>query len=219
MFPPSSSLSATQKQEVSQLVQRTVLRDAEHKFTLPGQSLAVTASFQYTQITAISQAVSDSDRTGDALKIIGDMELQYSVEKNAASTIPADHVRLVIFQWYQNTSSTTPTDAVLWLQDPSTSSVTYRSMESHDFGKQSKAPVFRILYDQTTDLIGLPATPTEKMSYYYKLIVPLSSMRRNLQYSAASNNGMNQLYVAWIGTTATAPPALNFEARLQYIDM
>jgi hypothetical protein len=216
--PRPSPLSPAARSEMALIARRVQTRNSERKYSYQGTVTTATNAFVFTSMTDISQAVSDTDRVGDVLELSGNIDVRYSIEKNAASTVLFEHVRLVILQWHLSDVTTPPTGALCFLQDPSVSAISYRSQESHDLGKFGANPQFRIIYDHTTTLVGTNLLPTESLSAYVTTSVSIATIKKRIQYISGGNNGTNKLFLGIIGSSATNVPSVNFTAMILYTD-
>jgi len=217
-----NSLTSAQKQEISIIAKRTLERGIEHKYFYEGSQITTSNAFAFSALSAIPQAVSDSDRAGDRLDIFGKMELMYTIRRNITATVLTETVRIVCFQWFPmdsaNPNGVPPSAGLMFLSDPSAGGITYRSQYSHDLGATGAQPQFRAFYDKTHILVGISTVMTDKYAVNVRKLINTSSLRKRLQYVSGGNTGSNMLYLAVITDQAALPAVVNFTLQVNFTD-
>jgi len=216
------NLASGQKQEVARIAKRTFERNVEHKYFYEGSQITTSNAYAFTSLSAIPQAVSDSDRAGDRLDIFGPMQLEYTIRRNTTATVLTETVRVVLFQWFPmdsaNPNGTPPTAGLMFLSDPSAGGITYRSQYSHDLGPTGAAPSFRVFYDRTHILVGIATVMTDRYAVNVRKLINTSSLRKRLQYVSGATTGVNMLYLAVITDQAALPAVINFTLQVNFTD-
>jgi len=203
-------LNKTEKKQVNKLINKKF----ELKFFTQAYFQTVPISVVPQQMSVVPQAITDSARIGDTMTMKS-IQIRGQLEKATLDVLDSNYVRVIIFQWHPNTVNLTPTNAQLFLNDPSTASIMWRSFYIKDNREQ-----FTILYDRIFKLTGFLANNngTTQSSYVINQFVKIRFMKKIIQFSNASVNGENQIYLTTLGTSATNPPSLQLSFRFNYTD-
>lgn len=204
-------LNNRQKQQVKTLIGRNL----ENKFFIANYTGSVSTTPDLQPIAFPAQGTTDNNRIGDEIKMKS-LRIHLQILKNSAATTSFEFVRFVIFQWRPSSQFLAPSAAQLFLTDPSTGAISYRSFYSVD----TKAE-YSILYDKTWTFNGLPLDLTHQFNQYHNFNVSLRKAAKNIQFHAALTTGSHQLYYYIIGATAAGAgnlPAFNMSSQLFYSD-
>lgn len=207
-----SSLSPVQKQEVSRIARTMVIRQAEKKYITTGAFGATSAAYQITSLCDIPQGLTDSNRVGDAVRLLS-MECFLSVEANLLSGLVAHYVRVKIFQFMPQFSVAPPSGTNTQLNDPIPTAVTHRSPWIVD-GREMIKP----LHDEII-VIGNPTSGTP--SAMAKLFnVNFAPAKKEIEYLAGSTtDGWGKIFFGIISSSGTTPPNFAFTSKLVYTDI
>lgn len=177
--------------KVRAIARREVYKNVEKKYHIDvnsNQAAGTTATF--TKIFKPARGTGDSDRIGDEVNITS-IYLGLTLDRHSAPTTVSEHVRMLIFEWKD--PSSTPTLATL-LQ-----SLAYAvtSTWNHDFRKS-----YRIIWDQTFTL------DKNKESYRVGRFLTKKPFRYN--FNASSTDGADsQLYFCYFSDNSTENPIVD----------
>lgn len=152
----------------------------------------------------IVQGTADSQRTGDRLTL-KNIQSRISIIGADATNV----IRLIFFQWYQNTATSTPVIGSI-LQNPTYSWVSAINDTNQDAG------LFRIIYDKTyqLSLSGNNQGLVKKLNFYGRRLP-----RKSLQFNPANTTGFNQVYcLAVSDSVAVTHPSVLVYSRTTYVD-
>lgn len=214
-----SSLTPAQKQEVSALAKRQIVRTSELKYLSWGNSYAGSTTWQFVSITDVPQSTSDSGRIGDSLTPVS-LKVKYQWDTSASKAVPTEYFRVIFFQWFPNSVNLAPTGALLFQNDPYATVVNFRSNFSIDYQAKSAAQ-FRVLYDKTHVIVGYGtnATWNTSMAGILTAQISLAQARKTIQFTAASTtDGAGKIYMGFIGSTVTNPVITVFNTEFHFRD-
>jgi len=221
-YNKARTLTPEEKQEMQRIALRTLERRIEHKYFYEGSQTTTSNTWQLFSLSAIPQAVSDSDRAGDRLDIFGNMQMMYSIRRNTTATVLTETVRVVLLQWFPmdsaNPNGVPPTSGLIFLSDPSAGGIDFRSRFSHDLGPTGAAPQYRVIYDKSHLLVGIATVMTEKYAVNVTKFINTSSMRKRLQYVSGGTTGSNMFYYLVISDQAALPAVINFTIQVNFTD-
>lgn len=206
-----SKLNPKQKNQVKRLIRGV----QEQKFFAAGVTGTADTAGAMATILAPAQGITDTNRSGDEIRIHR-CQIKLQLIKGLTATTAYEYVRFVVFQWKPNTNNLVPTANQLFLTDPTTGTVTYRSFYSVDTQHQ-----YRILYDKVFVMNGLPLDLTHQWSKFVNIHVPLKKAAKNVQFYNAGVTGENTLWYYIIGVNAlgaTNVPTFNFTSFVWYTD-
>lgn len=154
------------------------------------------------RFTGVIQGQSDTTRLGDKLTIKS-LHLSYY----AVSTDPNQTFRLIIFQWYPNTTLAAPIAADILALTGAASAISQYYV--WDILNQ-----FNILYDKVHVLNDASTTSIHK-----KIKVNLKYAKKLINFTAATQEGSNHLYMLRISdVTGTNLVSSNFVSRFIFED-
>lgn len=154
------------------------------------------------RFTGVIQGQSDTTRLGDKLTIKS-LHLSYY----AVSTDPNQTFRLIIFQWYPNTTLAPPIAADILALTGAASAISQYYV--WDILNQ-----FNILYDKVHVLNDASTTSIHK-----KIKVNLKYAKKLINFTAATQEGSNHLYMLRISdVTGTNLVSSNFVSRFIFED-
>lgn len=154
------------------------------------------------RFTGVIQGQSDTTRLGDKLTIKS-LHLSYY----AVSTDPNQTFRLIIFQWYPNTTLAAPIAADILALTGAASAISQYYV--WDILNQ-----FNILYDKVHVLNDASTTSIHK-----KIKVNLKYAKKIINFTAATQEGSNHLYMLRISdVTGTNLVSSNFVSRFIFED-
>jgi len=207
-------------------VKKIVVKEAETKYFIAGPASFNVADAQWLlePILLMPQGVADIERTGDAINIKS-IEFRYSVTLpiNSDSTVYSRAlIRVALVQWHPNNSAAPagypPAGPLLLTEDPSNLLTPY-CPHNHDGAGQ-----YTYLYDKVHLLTKADALGGDMQgSAHFRSLVFHKRFRRHIQFSAASTNCQNCIYVF---VTTSAPvtgnpvdlPSIQYQARINYTD-
>lgn len=187
-------------------VKATIAKELELKYyqdsaSLSGQIISTTAFIW--NISPVPQSgtnvgppypSSDTTRIGDKIKlkrVVVKMNIQCSQVAVAGAT---DDVRIIMFQWYPNTSLAVP--ALSDILFNTTASTICQSFYNHD-----KANQHQILYDKRFRLLG--ATNTSQKDITVKPSKRrLKFTKKQIEFTAGGNTASNHLYIMMVADKA-----------------
>lgn len=184
------------------------LVNAEHKYHDTNVGLTTPTSSSIIQVlNSLAQGTTDSTRIGDSIKMTS-LNVNFDAYHNFNSSSPTQNLRIIIFIWKKPSTAPTLDDI---LAPSSAASDRYLAPKNYDKRFWSK-----ILYDKTFKL-----NEGGSSSAGYKIHLDFSKYKKyaHVQYAAASSSiDNNGLYMLTISGDATLAPALNYFARLKYLD-
>lgn len=199
-------------------VKRLIKYDQETKYfggILNGVNISSTGTV--ADFLNIPQNDTDSGRNGDRIRLEKRLEIYIAVNTVPANTNPGNRVRVILFQWKEQT---TPTLANILLTGVS-GGIDVSSMYSHDYRM-----LYRIILDKTFTLIGTGSTATSNIltdkaqaTYvnrnYYK---GMKNIATQVQYQAAGTTGNNKLWVIYLSDQTSNYPVLYMGVKSFYTD-
>lgn len=214
---PQQALTPQQKSEVSRMVKRAITIAPELKYLTTGLNTTFggVTTFTTLSLTDVPQsagASTDVTRIGDFINARS-LELHFNIVRNPATANVAEFVRLLVVQRHAQFSVDPPTSANLFLNDPVSTVINFRS-----FFIQDGRSLSTVLWDQTFDMTGL--TATTEGAIYEKVNISLASARKKLNYiNGSTTNGTENIFLYYCCSTATTPPTLTLAAKFQFTDM
>lgn len=191
------------KKYVTRLLRRTI----ETKYHDASYDNAVTASGTIVAVplTAIPLGTTDYERIGDKTTIRSiKIRLQFTIATGDAYNM----LRLIIFQWYPNSSQVTPVVSNI-LASIMGSSDSYLSFYVHDLQNQ-----YHVLYDKTMYVDNV-------RNQQYTLIkkLKLKYAKKTLNFLAGTTEASNHVYVLLLSdSTAATHPEVSYFTRVWYDD-
>lgn len=190
---------------VNMTVQQQIVKRAETKFHVATQSIGVDYTGAVYDLTSINQGDTDESRDGDAIYW---KSQTFNYRVYGGDTTNA--LRVIIFQWFGNTSLHTPTVGDVLQQYGSTLGVL--STYLHD-GEQGTN--FRVFYDKTTTAVN----GTDTVDKVFSVKVPLKYARKKCQFNAGSASRTNGLFLCVISDSAATPnPGIEYWSRVTFTD-
>lgn len=187
------------KEQVRNMIQSMVKTDEEQKYcSFSLVPTAVDYNGSISDITAIDQGTTDSTRIGDTVRL-------ESFDFHIWAVVGAVNAlcRVITFQW-ANDSIPTVGDVLI-----STGGSAVTPMSTYNRDDSIKR---RILTD---DMFSL--NPLYQQNYvrkYENLKLPL----KEVQFSGATTDGYNKVWVLLISSTSSSNPNLGYYTKLKYTD-
>lgn len=204
------ALKPKQKKEVEKIVKANLNRELELKFVYSGNLFSLQAinntGFLTKNIFTVAQGTLDTNRVGDALTWCGKLWLRCQWVTAGDNF---NLCRVIILQWHPN-DATAPTIANLFLPGP-TGAVDVNSSYNHD-----TRPQYKILFDRSV-MIG-PVGFTNTCSKEFTTSISLNRASKHVQFTGATTNGTNQIYIYAIASNSGNLPALTVSSKLFYRD-
>lgn len=204
-------LTRKQKMEVANIVHAQVKPELKHTDS-PQALIAVrTGSPSIIDITSINQGLQDTQRTGDivALKsILVRASIYYQAP--AFYTYPMQIVRMIIFQWTQDTAIVTPF----------ASDILQATAVGFDVASPYKLDLdrkYKILFDKQ-----FPLSDTQSPGHIVDVFIN-KGFKQEIQFGNAANTGINHIFVMLFSSndmdiTATTLPAVSLRPRVRFTD-
>lgn len=213
-------LTKKQRMEVKALVRDDLKPEYKHKQTHLTNVLCQwnTGSGSLLRLSIIDQSAgqsSDTSRVGDDVNLQS-IFVRFSVDINPDTVIPPgpdsfNICRVLIFQWRPDMNIQAPSLPYI-LQQPAAPQPTSSIFDPYNSDNSTE---FRILFDKFYTLDTRGGDPLIEMESVYIE----KGFNRVLNYNEQSNTGKNQIYIAFISTSAAAPDCLfNMVSKLRFID-
>lgn len=193
------------KRQVRQ-VKNLVSRQQEHKVfdNTVGSTGISSGGSLYGPLTAPIQGTGDSQRVGDRITL-----KKMTFREAMVYGDGTNHLRLIIFQWYQNSAVAAPllTDILQTTGNPICSSINDTNMD----GKK-----FKVLHDKVYNLTqnGANGASFSQIKLYGRRIA-----RKAIQFNPGATSGFNHIYMYAISDSAAVPnPSVTHFSRCEYID-
>jgi hypothetical protein len=192
------------------LTKRQINKASELKFTVASVVSTSTTTPVLASLTDIAQGTGDEQRVGDSITPAS-LRMKYSIYRDPSNTNILDYVRIFVFQWFPNSSNLAPTAAQLFLLDPTTATVNYRSFWTID-NLAKGAAQFRVLYDKCHLLSGRATEYwNTSQAQIYDLTVSLAPARKHIQFLAGSStSGAGKIYIGNMSNTTAGSSPTNF---------
>jgi len=198
-------------------VKRIINQDLELKFKLTGTIIGASNILtNIVDMSAIAQGALDTERVGDRLSWCGSITFKYDITKNTANLTPMEYIRVILFQWHPESGATAgvPVAADVLLNDAITGAITYRSTYNHD-----RRQMYKILYDRNITLNGransstgvgqtFTTDSTTSTCIQRTAFIPMTKATKKVQFTAATTEGTNKVYLMVIGSEPAGTPAL-----------
>lgn len=203
-FGPGRSLAT------KSYVKKLVHKESETKFfdTTPFNGSGIDTTGSFAILSGVAQGIQDSQRIGDKLTL--------RACRIAYTMVPGDPynvVRIVVFQWYPNTVLTIPTASLI----VEALGINYMAPIRHDHVNNQ----FKVLYDKRFTMV-LPAAAgigADSSVRTGNIIVPMKWVRKSVDFTSASTNAANHLYVYVVSDSAIAAnPSITLTSRIWYDD-
>lgn len=198
------SSRSTRGVATKQYVKKQIHKLSETKYFDALFSANVDSTGTVADMTNIPQGTTDSTRIGDKITLRGSiLRLKISVSD------AFNFIRVILFQWYPNTLLSVPTVGTI-LFDTTTADRAITSPYVHDYQNQFKVisdKVYRGVLDDSNMIAFRVMKP------YMKYV------KKTINFSAASVNGSNKLYMMAISDSgAITHPAVFAYWRIYYDD-
>lgn len=189
-----------------QYVKKLVRKEVETKYyddytSWSGTAIDWTGSL--VRLTTIAQGTTDITRVGDKLTLRA-----VRIKLNFVAADATQCMRLIVFQWYPNTTLVTPTTANILNVVGSPQGV--NSMYIHDYDNQ-----FKVLYDRRIAMVLGQNNDYKAIS----INVPLKFAKKTINFTAASTAGSNHIYIMAISDSgAVGHPSITMYSRVWFDD-
>lgn len=153
---------------------------------------------------AVPQGTTQNSHIGDHLRM-----RRFDFRTNHVAGDATNFMRMIVFQWFQNTALQSPTPTIL-LQNLGANVASSINETNQD------SPIFRIITDRTFSLStgGSNQAVVRNFSIYGKRIP-----RKQQQFNNNLTTGFNQIYMMLISDSITAPnPTSNVYCRFTFTD-
>lgn len=211
-------LTKKQKQEVKALVRDDLKPEYKHKQNhLTNVNVAFnTGAGSLLRISNIDQTTTqatDTSRIGDSVNLQS-IFVRFSIDINPAG-LPApdswDIVRVLIFQWRPDAAVHVPTLGYI-LQQPAIPQPTSSIFDPYNSDHNTE---FNVLFDKFYTIDSRGGDPLVEMETVYIN----KGFNRHIPFNEQSNNGRNQIYIAFISTSSAVPnPLINLVSKLTFLD-
>jgi len=167
---------------------------------------SVTSAGANLSLINVTQGNTVSTRDGD----VGRIERLYvNFSVDSANIDIFTRMRVIIFQWFPNTTIGSPTTTTLL------ETATLLSMYNFQYSHQ-----YHIVKDFFFALSGLAGAPTASTAGVFGNEIDISSCKKFLEWTPTTAFGSNQLFVFYISDSALAPfPNLTFSSRVVFTDV
>lgn len=206
------TLYRKKKPTVRQIVKKAINQMAEHKYYNPTpltNSAVADPSVGATLgvITSVPQGLPDLSRDGDSLTM-KNLFFRGNIYSASGGTSESNIVRVIIFQWHQNTQSVTPSTASILSYIAAGQGVA--SPYVHD---QLKGKNYTIMYDRRFCVSDYgPGCVQFKGN-----LVP---KRKKIQFNGAGLTGTNHLYYLILSdSVAINHPTITINFQVNFLDM
>lgn len=203
-------LNVRQKKDVKRLIGEEVELKYHSKVLYSGVVPSNGAGTN-SSICDVAQGQTDTTRVGDALTLKS-LEFRYTVRCAGVTPDFFNFVRVIVFQWNQNTVPTAPDimDQVI--------TTDYESFYNHD-----NRSIYKIMYDRTHFLSGAgPAgVVNPQTSNFAHGVVKFMYRfpRKRVNFIAATTTPIHGLYmIALSDSTASPQPTLVMNSKITYSD-
>lgn len=204
------SLTNTQKNAVKKIINNEYNKRSEWKFYCTNAAGQVNDNGSVADLSAIAQGNTDVTRDGDELRM-GKVSLTY----NWISSDIYNTCRLIIFQWFEDTSLSGPIVADILSLDA--------TLPVYSCYNTDNAQSYKILFDKietiTADYIvstgptvyNNRAGPVRKLKFH--------PSRKKINFTAGSTDGSGKIYyLAITDSNSTSHPTLHLLTRINYTD-
>jgi len=209
----TSVLSQGQARQVSEIVQKNFRKRVELKYYTFGAQPSVTATVPViTSLSDIAQGDTDITRNGDRLNI-NRLELRYILKVNSSNLIPANIIRVIVFQWLPNDGSVAPLVSNILTPDGFSGTYTVLSGHNHD-GRD----MYRIIYDQSHVVVGTSTIYATSSGIYADKVVSIASAIKHFQFNGSTTNATNKLFVLFLTDATVNVPFIYWNTKLYFRD-
>lgn len=189
-------------------------------FTTGVVNVATTGTL--TKLTVIAQAVGQSARIGDQVRLKS-MQVRYSITVGAPGLLAAadqfNTVRLIVFKWKIDDSVTVPTASDIL----NTTTTTNLAIAPHSWDTKEK---YDILYDSAHVVFNSPIWNGAAVTWQHGVggtyATPREIQLRNLgliDFTAATTSGVGQIYSLLLSDSAFAPnPTCELAGIFEFYD-
>ncbi len=177
--------------------------DEPKYFDLTGTTVNPTSSGTLALATAITQGAGVSSREGDAVNL---RAVDFRAYMFTGSTSGVDALRIVIFQWNQDTAVGTPAAADL-LSAPLLG--TAAAPVAHYNFSNARQHKISVLFDE---LVALTDSADGGVAVAFRKQLPIKSQ---IQFNAGTTTGAGHLYLALFTTNAGGAATTNMQYSLR----
>jgi len=186
-----------------------VLNENKELKTFDSNSSAFTvgSAATLTLLSGIAQGVTSANRIGDEVVLVS-LEITYEIVQ--ANTDIYSNTRVLVFQWFPNTTLVAPVLASILYN---TAAIGLYSQYNWQYRDQ-----YHVLYDKIHSQAGL-ATSVASSTNMSVLLHRLTNFRKGIKFAPGVTTGSNHLYFLFISDSSIAPfPVGNFASRLLFRD-
>lgn len=210
-FKRKSNKAKSRKYATVGTVKRLIGRRQEKKeYYINGLDVALSTTATVVDLFKPTQGTTDNQRIGDSV-MLKNLHLKYHLFGDASSA-RANIVRIILFQWKENT---TPTASHI-LKDTSAGNSLVSPYENDN------RLLRNILHDKRY-VIGPTAGAYNGITSSFAPGGALSSafitkLIKKVQFDAGSTSGSNKLYMLAVCQNSTNPPSLTYYSTASYSD-
>jgi len=183
------------------------LRDDMNNCYVTTTGYVTTSAPIVTHLTSISQGDTASTRSGNAVKAVTALEMNYQLVFNDSASVPQE-CRIIVFQDKMQVADTSPDATALF----GTASPTAYELYNWD-NKVSKR--FSILYDRTHSNLWVSGVGHTRVQRKLRLRIP----NKRIIYNSTASTDINKngIYIMSIcSTEAVYGPTLAFQSRFGF---
>jgi hypothetical protein len=177
-----------------------------HKFVDTTATTTITSAGATAALTSIAQGNQVGQRDGDMGTL---QQFFFNFSCDAANADIFTRSRIILFQWYPNTALIAPVIGnILQTASP-------YAFYNYDLSNQ-----YHIIKDFMISSAGLAAAPTSASSIFFGDYIDIRSCKKRMEWSPASVNGSNQLFLLYVSDSLIAPfPNFVYNSRVVYTDV
>lgn len=173
-----------------------------------------------THLTPVVQGVADNQRVGDQLTLNSINIRGVMLSGDGATANRFNDIRIVVFQYKD--SDMNPLVSEMFLSNTVTSAAAQNAYSNRNIDYLAE---YNFLYDKTYHLdYGLQNASnygqTGILSKHFEIKVPLKWVKKKVQFTAATTNTVNGIWLMAIGSSASVAtnPSIGFSWSVGYTD-
>jgi len=197
-----------QHPSVKTVVKRVMNENKELKvYDENSSAFTIGAGATLSLLSGITQGAAQAQRVGDQVELVS-LEITYEVVQ--ANTDIYSNTRVLIFQWFPNTTLIAPVLASILYN---TAAIGPYSQYNWQYRDQ-----YHVIYDKLFSQAGI-STSVASSTNMSVLRHRLTNFRKPIKYTPGTAAGSNHLYFLFMSDSTIAPfPVGSFATRLEYRD-
>jgi len=203
-YKPRRKTRTNMRTMVKKTVKREMSKNIETKFIVGEFTGAITDSVNFNRVSTPAVGTGDNERIGDTITVKS-LYINYSFIADDTTNL----VRLIVFQWFQDSSNNPPVAASILEASASIHVQAPYSMNN--------SQNYRILYDRTHTL-STDGSSRVVLAKKYITKIPC----RKIVFTNSSGNSANikkgQIYVLEVSDSSVSGPDLSCVVKLNYTD-